>query len=231
MDTKHKSALIVGGSKGIGSAVVRRFLADGWLVAATHRGSGVPQGALGIEADITDRESIQRAVAATLEAHGGIDTLVVSSGITRDGLLLRLSEDDIRAVVETNLLGPIFATQLALKGMLRAKRGSIVLISSTSARVGVVGQTNYTAAKAGLEGFARSFAREYASRGIRMNVVAPGATDTDMMNAVPTPEREAMVAQIPAARLGTPDEIADVVFWVSQSTYMSGATVNAAGGA
>lgn len=225
-----QSTLIVGGSRGIGAAAVRRFVSDGHSVAATHRGSGVPSGADSILADLRDVASLEAAVSHVLETRGRIDNLIIAGGITQDALLLRQTDAQLRQVVETNLIGPIQAVKAGLKPMLRARAGSIVLVGSISARLGVAGQTNYTASKGGLEGFASSFAREYAGRGIRINVVAPGPTDTEMMSAVPDAERRAMEEAVPLGRLGRPEEIADVIYWVSQSTFLTGATIPVSGG-
>jgi 3-oxoacyl-[acyl-carrier protein] reductase len=184
----------------------------------------------GVVADITDTGQIENALAIAAKEHGPIDILVVSSGITRDDLLMRMSEEKIREVMDTNAIAPMLAVKSVLKPMLRAKAGSIVLVSSISARLGVAGQANYTASKAALEGFARSFAREYASRGIRINIVAPGPTDTDMIAGLNDDQRQVMAAGVPLGRLGKVEEIADVVYWVSQSTFMTGTTVPVAGG-
>lgn len=143
---------------------------------------------------------------------------------------MRMSEEDLRAVFETNAFGPMLAAKAALRPMLKNRRGSMVFVSSMSAKYGVPGQTNYTASKGAIEAFARSLAREHAAQGIRVNVVAPGATDTDMMAAVPDAERSAMLAQVPMGRLGSASEVAQVIFDVSQATFMTGATVPVAGG-
>lgn len=224
------STLIIGASRGIGAATAARFAAAGYRVAGTHRGSGVADGILPIEADVTDEASLQAAVKQTVSEFGSLDTLVVSSGITRDGLLMRMSAEDLRAVIETNTIGPILACKAALRPMLKQRSGSIVLVSSMSVKYGVPGQTNYTASKGAIEAFARSLAREYAKQGLRVNVVAPGATDTEMMEAVPDAERAHMIGEIPMRRLGTAEEIAEAILNTSEATYMSGATVAVGGG-
>ncbi|GAA4675118.1 SDR family oxidoreductase [Frondihabitans cladoniiphilus] len=228
--TDPLSVVVVGASRGIGAAVATEYAQKGHHVIGTHRGSGVPEGVTGAVADVTSLEQLEAVVKQAVEANGRLDVLVVSSGITRDNLFLRMSEDDIRAVVDTNLIGPMLASKAALKPMLKQKSGSIVLISSVSAGIGVPGQTNYVASKAGLGGFARSFAREWASRGIRMNIVAPGPVATDMFDETPDEAKATMVAGVPMGRAGEPHEIAEVVYWVSQSTFMTGATVPVAGG-
>ena len=224
------SVLVIGASRGIGWAVAERFVRDGHQVAATHRDGGTPPGTLPLEADVTDTAAVENALAAAAETHGPVDTLVVCSGIHDDKLLLRMTDESISTVFEVNTFGPMRAVRAALKGMLRAKRGSIVLVSSVAGRAGHAGQTNYAASKAALDGFSRSFAREYATRGIRINVVAPGPTDTDMVRDLTDEQRRFMRSQIPMDREGRPDEIADVVYWVSRSTFMTGATVPVGGG-
>jgi 3-oxoacyl-[acyl-carrier protein] reductase len=228
--TYQPTVLVVGASRGIGAATARRFLAGGYRVAGTHRGSGVPEGVVPFEADVTDAASVQEAVRAASSELGRLDTLVVCAGITRDGLLMRMSVDDLRVVMETNAIGPMLACKAALRPMLKQRGGSIVLVSSMSVKYGVAGQTNYTASKGALEAFARSLAREHGAQGVRVNVVAPGATDTDMMSSVPERERTAMLASVPLGRLGTVDEVAEVIFRTSCATYMSGATVAVGGG-
>ena len=229
-DQNSKVALVLGASRGIGAATARRLLGSGYRVAGTHRGSGVPDGVLPYEADMRDPASVNDAVAAVVKDLGRLDTLVVVGGITRDNLLLRMSIEEMREVLEVNTLGPMVACKAALRPMLRQRSGSIVLVSSMSVKYGVPGQTNYTASKGAIEAFARSLAREYAARGLRVNVVAPGATETDMMSAVPDAERDAMVAGIPMGRMGSADEIADVIALTADATYMSGAVVPVGGG-
>lgn len=228
--TESQSVLIFGASRGIGAAAAELFHERGHRVAGTHRGSGVPTGVSPIEADITNSDSITAAFKAAEEINGPVETLIIASGITKDRLLMRMSEEDLRAVFETNAFGPMLAAKAALRPMLKNRRGSMVFVSSMSAKYGVPGQTNYTASKGAIEAFARSLAREHAAQGIRVNVVAPGATDTDMMAAVPDAERSAMLAQVPMGRLGSASEVAQVIFDVSQATFMTGATVPVAGG-
>jgi len=227
---QKKTALVVGATRGIGAATASRFLTEGYLVAGTHRGSGVPDGVMGLNVDIRDADAVQEAVKTATTELGRLDTMVVSAGITRDSLLMRMSADDLREVMETNAIGPMLACKAALRPMLKQRSGSIVLVSSMSVKYGVPGQTNYTASKGAIEAFARSLAREHGKQGLRVNVVAPGATDTDMMSAVPDEEREHMLEGIPMGRLGTVTEVADAIFHTSESTYMSGAVVSVGGG-
>lgn len=226
-----KTALVIGATRGIGAATARGLLEAGYRTAGTHRGGGsVPAGALGIEMDVRDAGSISAGVREAAARMKALDVLVVAAGITRDKLLLRMSEEDMSEVMLVNAIGPMLACKAALGPMMRQRSGSIVLVSSMSAKYGVAGQCNYTASKGALEGFARSMAREYADRNIRVNVVAPGATDTDMMANVSPEARAAMLEGIPLKRLGTAEEMASAIIHTAENTYMSGATIPVAGG-
>ncbi len=231
-ETDQKTALVIGATRGIGAATAARLVQEGYRVAGTHRGTGqVPENVIPIELDIREEASITAGFKAALEALGRLDVLIVNSGITRDGLLMRASEDDVLEVFRVNAVGPILASKAALKPMLRQKSGSIVLVSSMSVKYGVAGQTTYTASKGAVEAFTRSLAREYAGRGLRVNVVAPGTTDTDMVAAMTEEDRAHMMADVPMGRLATPDEIADAIIHTAENTYMSGATIAVSGGA
>lgn len=227
---QQKTVLVIGASRGIGAATASRFLAEGYLVAGTHRGSGVPEGVIGLKVDIRNADAIQDAVKTATKELSRLDTLIVTAGITRDSLLMRMSADDLREVMETNAIGPMLACKAALRPMLKQRSGSIVLVSSMSVKYGVPGQTNYTASKGAIEAFARSLAREHGKQGLRVNVVAPGATDTDMMSAMPDEERAHMLEGIPMGRLGTVTEVAEAILHTSESTYMSAAVVSVGGG-
>lgn len=228
----QKTVLVIGASRGIGAATARRFLVEGYLVAGTHRGDGaVPEGVIPIELDLRDEVSIQDGFAKALDGLGRLDVLVVTAGITKDALLMRTSQEDLLEVLRVNTVGPILAAKAALKPMLKQRSGSIVLVSSMSVKYGVAGQTTYTASKGALEAFTRSLAREYATRGIRANAVAPGTTDTDMVAAMPEEARAAMLADVPMGRLAAPEEIAEAILRTSELTYMSGATVQVGGAA
>lgn len=225
------SVFVFGASRGIGRATARRYQELGHHVAGTHRASGaVPEGVLGLEADITDTASIAAALDEAVSKHGPLDVLVVASGVTRDGFLLRMSDDDLRDVIETNLIGPINVVRHAWRSMWRARKGSVVLLSSTGAKVGQSAQSNYTASKAGLEGFVRSASREGAKRGIRINALAPGATDTDMLKAVPEAVLDRMKEGIPMGRIATEDEIAAAITEYAAMTYVTGQTLYVSGG-
>lgn len=225
------TALVIGATRGIGAATVRQLRDAGYVTAGTHRAGGsVPEGVVPVEMDVRDGESIAIGVEAATEALGRLDVMVVAAGITRDKLLLRMSEEDISEVMQVNAIGPMLACKAALGPMMKQRGGSIVLVSSMSAKYGVAGQCNYTASKGAVEAFARSMAREYAGRGVRVNAVAPGATDTDMMADVSEQARTAMLEGIPLKRLGTPEEVASAVVHTAENTYMSGATIPVAGG-
>jgi 3-oxoacyl-[acyl-carrier protein] reductase len=223
--------LVVGASRGIGAAIARAFAAAGDRVAGTHRGSGVPVGTVSaVEMDVADEQSVRQALTEVTESQGAPEVVVYNAGITRDTLLVRMGEDEYREVVEINQFGAFRVVRQVLKPMLRDRAGSIVLVSSVSARSGAAGQANYSSSKAALEGLARSTAMEYAAKGIRVNVVAPGPTDTDMVAAVSDKAREQMIRAVPMGRLGRPEEIADVVVWAANATFMTGATIPVAGG-
>ncbi len=230
--TDQKSVLVVGASRGIGGETARQFVQSGDHVVGTHRGSGIDiDGVHDVKMDLRDPDSIDAAVGE-IESHQGAPEIVVcNAGINRDQLLIRMSEDDYREVIETNQLGAFRVVKRVLPAMLKAKGGSIVFVSSASAAAGQAGQANYAASKAALEGFARSIAQEYGKKGIRSNVVMPGPTETDMVAELSEKQREAMVAQVPMGRLAQPSEIAEVVESVSRATYMTGATVPVTGGA
>ena len=172
--SEPRSVLVTGGNRGIGRAIAEAFLAQGDKVAVTTRNGGAPEGALDVRCDITDPAQVEAAFAEIEAAHGPVEVLVANAGITKDTLLLRMSEDDWSSVIETNLTGSYRLAKRASKGMLRLKRGRIVFISSVVGLLGSGGQVNYAASKAGLVGMARSIARELGSRGITANVVAPG---------------------------------------------------------
>jgi 3-oxoacyl-[acyl-carrier protein] reductase len=227
-----RSVLVTGGNRGIGLAIAQAFAVLGDAVAVTHRGSEVPAGLLGIRCDVTDPAAIEAAYDEAETAHGPVEVLVANAGITRDGLLLRMSDDDWQAVIDTNLTGTFRLVRRASKGMLRLRRGRIVLISSVVGLTGSAGQVNYAASKAGLVGLARSVARELGSRAITANVVAPGFVDTDMTAALPDSRRDEILAQIPLRRYATPDEVAGVVTWLASdaAAYVTGAVIPVDGG-
>lgn len=224
--------LITGGNRGIGRAIAEAFIAQGDKVAVTTRAGGAPDGALELKADVTDRAAIDQAFTAAEEAHGPVEVLVANAGITRDTLLLRMGEDDWDDVLATNLTGAFHVTKRATKGMLRLKRGRIILISSVVGLLGSPGQVNYAASKAGLVGMARSLARELGPRGITTNVVAPGYVDTDMTAVLTDEQKAAIRGQVPLGRYARPEEVAGTVTWLASdaAAYVTGAVIPVDGG-
>ena len=223
---------MTGGNRGIGRAIAEAFLAQGDQVAVTTRSGGAPEGALDVRCDVTDPAQVEAAFAQVEAAHGPVEVLVANAGITKDTLLLRMSEDDWAEVLETNLTGSYRLAKRAAKGMLRMRRGRIVLVSSVVGLLGSAGQVNYAASKAGLVGMARSMARELGSRGITTNVVAPGFVDTDMTGVLSDEQRAAITAQVPLGRYARPEEVAGAVVWLAsdQAAYVTGAVVPVDGG-
>ncbi|GCD33786.1 beta-ketoacyl-ACP reductase [Streptomyces chrestomyceticus JCM 4735] len=228
-----RSVFITGGNRGIGLAIAEAMAADGDKVAVTYRSGEPPAGVLGVPCDITDPEQVETAFRQIEEAHGPVEVLVANAGITRDALLMRMSEDDFDAVVATNLTAAYRVAKRATRGMLRARKGRMVFVGSTVGLRGEAGQANYAAAKAGLVGLARSLARELGSRNITANVVAPGLTRTDMAAALPQDRLDAMVEQIPLGRMARPEDIAAAVRWLAgdEASYITGAVVPVDGGA
>ncbi|WP_026554805.1 beta-ketoacyl-ACP reductase [Arthrobacter sp. 35W] len=228
-----RSVLITGGNRGIGLAIAKAFLANGDKVAVTYRSeSELPDGVLGVQADVTDQASVDAAFTAVEAAHGPVEVLVANAGITKDTLLMRMSEDDFTSVIDTNLTGAFRVIKRASKGMIRLRKGRVVLISSVSGLYGAPGQVNYSASKAGMVGIARSLTRELGSRGITANVVAPGFITTDMTAELPAETQKQYLASVPAARFGSADEVAKVVRWISsdEAGYISGAVIPVDGG-
>jgi 3-oxoacyl-[acyl-carrier protein] reductase len=227
-----RSVLVTGGNRGIGLAIARAFVEGGDQVAITYRSGEPPEGFLAVRCDVTDADSVEAAFAEIEEKQGPVEVLVANAGITRDTLLLRMSEDDWSSVIETNLTGSFRVAKRAAKGMLRLRRGRLILISSVVGLLGSAGQVNYAASKAGLVGMARSMARELGSRGITANVVAPGFVETDMTAALPEAKQTEYKAAIPLGRFTTSEEIAGVVQWIAseQAGYITGAVIPVDGG-
>ncbi len=201
-------------------------------MAITYRSGEPPAGVFAVQADVTDPESLDAAFAAVEEHQGPVEVLVANAGITRDTLLLRMTDEDFDAVLQTNLVGAYRVARRASKGMLRLRRGRLIFISSVVATLGSAGQTNYAAAKAGLIGFARSTARELGSRGITANVVAPGFVETDMTNELAETRKDQILGQIPLGRFASPREVAEVVTFLAGDggAYITGAVVPVDGG-
>ncbi|WP_371551542.1 3-oxoacyl-ACP reductase FabG [Streptomyces sp. NBC_00554] len=233
-----RSILIIGGNRGIGQATVRAFAQRGDSVAFTYR-TGDPDpdllflGAMPVRCDITDPEQVESAFKEVEADQGPVEVLVANAGITRDNLLLRMPEEDFAAVLETNLTASYRLTKRATRSMLKAKRGGrIILVSSAVALKGEAGQTNYAASKAGLIGFGRSLAREIGSRGITVNIVTPGLTDTAMAAALSDDRVSEILRDVPLGRIAKPEEIAATVAFLAseEAAYITGAVVPVDGG-
>jgi 3-oxoacyl-[acyl-carrier protein] reductase len=224
--------LVTGGSRGIGLAVARRFAELGDRVAVTYNSSPPPDGLFGVQCDVTSTESVDAAFAAVEAEFGPVEILVSNAGVTNDGLLLRMKEADFTSVIDANLTAAFRVTKRASQGMLRARKGRIVLVSSVVALLGSAGQANYAASKAGLVGFARSVARELGSRGITCNVVAPGPVSTDMTAALGEARLAELTAAVPLGRMASADEIAGVVTFLASedAAYITGAVIPVDGG-
>jgi len=227
-----RSVLVTGGNRGIGLAIAQAFVEAGDDVAITFRSGEPPEGFLAVRCDVTDPDAVESAFAEIEAAHGPVEVLVANAGITRDTLLLRMSEDDWSAVIDTNLTGSFRVAKRAAKGMLRLRRGRIVLVSSVVGLLGSAGQVNYAASKAGLVGMARSMARELGSRSITTNVVAPGFVSTEMTDVLPEEKKAEYVRAIPLGRFTTSDEVAGVVRWLAsdEAGYITGAVIPVDGG-
>ncbi len=227
-----RSVLVTGGNRGIGLAVAQAFLAQGDSVAVTSRSGDGPDGALAVGCDVTDRAQVDAAFETIEAAHGPVEVLVANAGITRDTLLLRMSDEDFTATLDTNLTGAFRMARRASRGMLRARWGRLVFVSSVVGLLGSAGQANYAASKAGLVGLARSLARELGSRNITANVVAPGFVDTDMTRVLGEERRAEIVAQVPLGRYATPEEVAAVVRFLAsdEAAYIPGAVIPVDGG-
>jgi NAD(P)-dependent dehydrogenase (short-subunit alcohol dehydrogenase family) len=224
--------LVTGGNRGIGLAIARAFEADGDRVAVTHRGSGAPDGLYGVRCDVTDEQSVDTAFREVEAELGKVEVLVSNAGITDDTLLIRMSEHSFASVLDANLTGAFRVAKRATPGMLRARGGRLIFISSVVSLAGAAGQANYAASKAGLIGLARSLARELGGRNITANVIAPGFVETDMTAAMTGERRAEVLAGIPARRYGTPDEVAQVVRFVAseQAGYLNGVLLPVDGG-
>lgn len=227
-----RSVLITGGNRGIGLAIAQAFAANGDRVAVTHRGSGAPDGLFGVKCDVTDSAAVDAAFTAVEAQHGSVEVLVANAGITDDSLLLRMSEESFTRVLDANLTGAYRAAKRAAPGMLRARRGRMIFVSSVVAFAGSPGQANYGASKAGMLGLARSIARELGSRTITANVIAPGFIDTDMTAGLSDARKAEILAGVPLGRYGTVDEVAGAaVFLASEAAaYISGAVLPVDGG-
>lgn len=227
-----RSVLVTGGNRGIGRAIAEAFRDQGDRVAVTTRAGGAPDGVLDVRCDVTDSESVNEAFAAVEAANGPVEILIANAGITRDTLVLRMSDEDWASVLDTNLTGAFRVARRAAKGMLRLRRGRIVFVSSVVGLLGSAGQVNYAASKAGLVGMARSLARELGSRSITTNVIAPGFVATDMTEVLSEDQKQTIIAQVPLGRYAAPEEIAAAAVWLASpgAAYVTGAVIPVDGG-
>ena len=228
----NRSVLVTGGNRGLGLAIATRLAKAGERVAVTYRTEAPAGDLFAVQCDVTDADSVEAAVAAVEQRHGPVEVLVANAGITRDGLALRMTDEQFAATLETNLVGAFRVARRTLRGMLSARKGRIVFISSVNALSGATGQANYAASKAGLIGLARSLARELGPRGITANVVAPGYAHTDMTAALSGAVLDDVVSRIPLRRLAEPEEVAAVVEFLTSTdaTYVTGAVIPVDGG-
>lgn len=227
-----RTALVTGGNRGIGFAIAEELIAAGHKVAVTARSGNGPIGSLTLIADVTDGQSLDKAIAEAEEKLGPIEILVANAGITRDTLLLRMSDQDFEEVINTNLTGVFRVIKRVTKSMLKAKFGRIIMIGSVVGLYGSAGQVNYSASKSAMVGMARSISRELGGKNITANVVAPGFINTDMTAALPEDVAQRYQSQIPAGRFAEPQEVAKVVAWIASddSSYITGAVIPVDGG-
>ncbi|MFI0406063.1 3-oxoacyl-ACP reductase FabG [Actinomadura sp. 3N508] len=232
-DPAPRSCLVTGGNRGIGLAIAADLARHGDDVAVTYRTGEPPPGLLGVQCDVTDSAQVDAAFKTVEERQGRVEVLVANAGITRDSLLPLMSDEEFISVIDTNLIGVYRVVRRAMRGILRARRGRIILISSTVGMLGEAGQTNYAASKAGLIGFARSLVREVGARDITVNVVAPGYVQTDMTASLPESVLAKFVEHTPLGRAAAPAEIASVVRFLAgdEAAFITGAVIPVDGGA
>jgi len=223
---------VTGGNRGIGLSIARVFASDGDLVIVSYRTGGAPDGLVGVQMDVTDQESVNSAFGEIEAKYGAVDVLVANAGITRDGLTIRMSDGDFTDVVETNLNGTFRTAQRAIAPMMKKRSGRIIFIGSVVGLLGSAGQVNYAATKSGLVGMARALAREYGSRGLTFNVVAPGFVETDMTAELNEALRQKYIGQIPLGRFCSAEEVAGVVKFIAspEASYITGAVIPVDGG-
>lgn len=231
-DQEKSIALVTGGNRGIGLAIAQSLQADGHHVVVTYRSGSAPEGFSAVQMDVTSSESVDAAFAQIESQWGQPEIIVANAGITKDGLVMRMSDEDFESVLNANLTGAFRVARRATKGLLKLKRGRLIFIGSVVGGVGAAGQVNYSASKSGLLGMARSFARELGSRGITANVIAPGFVETDMTAALDEKRRSEIAASVPLGRFCSADEIAKVVSFIAspESAYITGALIPVDGG-
>jgi 3-oxoacyl-[acyl-carrier protein] reductase len=227
-----RTVLVTGGNRGIGFAIAKEFVASGYRVAVTARSGQGPEGSMTVKADVTDSASLDLAIAEVEAELGPIEVLVANAGITKDTLLMRMSDEEFESVVDTNLNGVFRVVKRVTKSMLRQKFGRVILIGSVVGFLGSAGQVNYSATKSALVGIARSITREIGAKNITANVVAPGFIDTDMTASLSEELSATYRSRIPAGRFASPEEVAKVVRWIAsdEASYISGAVIPVDGG-
>jgi 3-oxoacyl-[acyl-carrier protein] reductase len=225
-------ALVTGGNRGIGLAIAHSLKTAGHDVVVTYRSGNPPEGFKSVHMDVTDTESVDAGFVSIEEQWGLPEIIVANAGITKDGLVMRMSDEDFESVIDANLTGAFRVARRATKGLLKLKRGRLIFVGSVVGAVGSAGQVNYSSSKAGLVGMARSFARELGSRGITANVIAPGFVETDMTATLDEKRRGEIAGSVPLGRFCTAEEIADVVTFIAspQASYISGALIPVDGG-
>ncbi len=231
-DQAKAIALVTGGNRGIGLAIAQSLQADGHHVVVTYRSGKAPAGFSAVQMDVTSSESVDAAFAEIESQWGQPEIIVANAGITKDGLVMRMSDEDFESVINANLTGAFRVARRATKGLLKLKRGRLIFIGSVVGGVGAAGQVNYSASKSGLLGMARSFARELGSRGITANVIAPGFVETDMTATLDEKRRSEIAGSVPLGRFCSAEEIANVVSFIASpaSGYITGALIPVDGG-
>jgi 3-oxoacyl-[acyl-carrier protein] reductase len=232
MSDSTSIALVTGGNRGIGLAIAKALKADGHKVIITYRSGMPPTGFDAVHMDVTDSQSVDAGFTKIESEFGQPEIIVANAGITKDTLVMRMSDEDFESVIDANLTGAFRVSKRATKGLLKLKRGRLIFVGSVVGSVGAAGQVNYSASKSGLVGMARSYARELGSRGITANVIAPGFVETDMTADLDEKRRTDIAAQVPLGRFCSAEEIADVVSFIAspKASYITGAIIPVDGG-